>query len=77
MRLENELWELVRRLFEAAMSNQRSKVYRADEQVRFLHALLRHAAERRLLGVKRVADASSQLSEIGAMIGAWRQRLGA
>lgn len=77
IRLEDELWELVRRLIEAAMSNQKSKVYRADEQVRYLHALLRHAAERKLLGIKRVGDASAQLSEIGAMIGAWRQRLGA
>ena len=31
IRLEDELWELVRRLIEAAMSNQKSKVYRADE----------------------------------------------
>ncbi|MBD3619002.1 MAG: diversity-generating retroelement protein Avd [Chromatiales bacterium] len=77
LRLEDGLWELVRRLIEAAMSNQKSKVYRADEQVRYLHALLRHAAERKLLGIKRVGDASKQLSEIGAMIGAWRQRLGA
>ncbi|SFT73616.1 diversity-generating retroelement protein Avd [Halomonas saccharevitans] len=76
-RLEEALWELVRRLIEAAMSNQKSKVYRADEQVRFIHALLRHGADRKLLGLKRVGDASSQLSEIGAMIGAWRQRLGA
>ncbi len=74
-RLEDELWELVRRLIEAAMSGQKSKVYRADEQVRYIHALLRHGAERRLLGLKRVGDAAGQLSEIGAMIGAWRQRL--
>jgi len=77
LRLENELWELVRRLIDAATSNQKSKVYRADEQIRYLRALLRHAAERKLLAPRRVGDASSQLSEIGAMIGAWRQRLGA
>ncbi|PWG62873.1 diversity-generating retroelement protein Avd [Sediminicurvatus halobius] len=75
VRLEAALWELVRRLIEAATSGQKSKVYRADEQIRYLHALLRHGAERRLLGAKRVGEAAGQLSEIGAMVGAWRQRL--
>ncbi|WP_211248471.1 diversity-generating retroelement protein Avd [Desulfobulbus elongatus] len=75
MRLEDALWELALRLIEAATSNQKSKIYRADEQVRYIHALLRHAAERKLLGIKQVGDASKQLSEIGAMIGSWRQRL--
>ena len=75
-RLEDALWELVRRLIEAAVSNQKSKVYRADEQIRLIHALLRHAGDRRLLTPKRVGDTSRQLSEIGSMIGAWRQRLG-
>ncbi|KXA72477.1 diversity-generating retroelement protein Avd [Pusillimonas caeni] len=74
-RLEEALWELVRRLIEAAMSNQKSKVYRADEQVRYIHALLRHGAERDLLGPKRVGDAAGKLAEVGAMLGAWRQRL--
>lgn len=76
-RLENELWELIRRLIEAAMSGQKSKVYRADEQVRLVHALLRHAAEVKILTPKRVGNAAQQLQEVGAMIGHWRQKLGA
>ena len=76
-RVEGALWELVDRLIQAAMSGQKSKVYRADEQVRYIHALLRHGAERKLLSPKWVGEAAKQLGEIGAMIGAWRQRLGA
>jgi hypothetical protein len=73
-RLEDALWELVSRIIEAAASGQKSKVYRADEQVRFIHSLLRHGAERKLIGAKRVGEAAQQLKEVGAMIGAWRQR---
>jgi len=76
-RLEDALWELVDRLTQAAMSGQKSKVYRADEQVRLLHALLRDGAARKLLSPAWVGEASRQLGEIGSMIGAWRQRLGA
>lgn len=74
-RLEDNLWLLVRCLIEAAMSGQKSKVYRADEQVRYLHALLRFAAENQLIRPKHIGAASQQLSEIGAMIGAWRKKL--
>ncbi|WP_445157420.1 diversity-generating retroelement protein Avd [Halomonas sp. E14] len=74
-RLEDALWELVSRLIEAAASGQKSKVYRADEQIRFIHALLRHGAERKLLAPARVGEAAQQLKEIGAMVGAWRARL--
>ncbi|WP_018169076.1 diversity-generating retroelement protein Avd [Thioalkalivibrio sp. ALMg9] len=76
-RVEDALWELVQRLIEAAMSGQKSKIYRADEQVRFIHALLRVGAERKWLSPKRVGDAAGMLGEIGSMIGAWRQRIGA
>ena len=80
IRLEDALWELIQCLISAAVSGQKSKLYRADEQVRYVHALLRHAAENRsggrpLLRGKRVGDASRQLSEIGAMLGAWRKRI--
>jgi len=75
VRLEDALWELVSRIIEAAASCQKSKVYRVDEHVRFVHALLRHGAERKLLSPSRVGEAARQLQEIGAMIGAWRQRL--
>lgn len=75
LRLEDSLWELVSRLIEAAASGQKSKVYRADEQIRFIHALLRHGAERKLIRPARVGEAAQQLKEIGAMIGAWRSRL--
>ena len=76
-RLEDALWELVDRLIQAAMSGHKSKVYRADEQVRLIHALLRHGAERKLISPKWVGEAATQLGEIGAMIGAWRRKLGA
>ena len=41
-RLEDGLWDLVRLVIQAAASNQASKVYRVDEQVRYIHALIRH-----------------------------------
>lgn len=76
VRLEDALWELVSRIIEAAASGQKSKVYRVDEHIRFIHALMRHGAERKLLAPPRVVgDATMQLKEIGAMVGAWRERL--
>lgn len=75
VRLEDALWLLVSRIIEAVASGQKSKVYRVDEQIRYIHALLRHGAERKLLQPSRVGEAAQQLQEIGAMIGAWRQRL--
>ncbi|WP_280564906.1 diversity-generating retroelement protein Avd [Chromohalobacter sp. 48-RD10] len=74
-RLEDALWELVRLIIEAAASGQKSKVYRVDEHLRFIHALLRHGAERGLLRASRVGASAQQLKEIGAMVGTWRQRL--
>lgn len=74
-RLEGALWYLVDLVIQAAASGQKSKVYRVDDQVRYLHALLRHGAERKLIGAKRVGETASQLGEIGSMIGAWRKRL--
>ena len=74
-RLEYALWELVRLILEAAASGQKSKVYRLDEHLRWVHALLRHGAERKLIRPGRVGEAAQQLKEIGAMVGAWRQRL--
>ncbi len=73
-RLEGALWHLVDDIIKAAVSGQKSKVYRVDEQIRFIHALLRHGAERKLIGPKRVGEAARQLAEIGAMVGAWRKR---
>ena len=73
-RLEDALWRLVDLVIQAATSGQKSKVYRVDEQIRFIHALLRHGAERKLIGPKRVGEAARQLAEIGAMVGAWRKR---
>ncbi|NNC24254.1 diversity-generating retroelement protein Avd [Salinisphaera sp. USBA-960] len=74
-RLEDSLWGLVQRLIEAAMSGQKSKLYRADEQVRLIHALLRHGAERRFISPGRIGEASRKLAEIGAMIGSWLGRM--
>jgi hypothetical protein len=74
LRLEDALWHLADLIIQAAASGQKSKVYRADEQIRFIHALLRHGAERNLIGARRVGEAARELGEIGAMIGAWRQR---
>ncbi|MEW6648136.1 MAG: diversity-generating retroelement protein Avd [Pseudomonadota bacterium] len=74
-RLEDALWHMVDLIIQAAASGQKSKVYRVDEHIRYIHALLRHGAERKLIGVKRVGEAARQLAEIGAMVGAWRQRL--
>lgn len=74
-RLEDALWQLVDGIIQAAASGQKSKVYRIDEQIRFIHALLRHGAERKLIGPKWVGEAARQLGEIGAMVGAWRKRL--
>lgn len=74
-RLEDALWHLVDLIIQAAAGGQKSKVYRVDEQARFIHALLRHGAERKLIGAKRVGEAARQLAEIGAMVGAWRKRL--
>ena len=74
-RLEDNLWQLVHLIIQAAASNQKSKVYRVDEQVRFLHALVRHGAERRFLSSRRAGYAGNCLSEIGAMVGTWRKRL--
>ncbi len=74
LRLEDALWELVDLIIQAAASGQKSKVYRVDEQIRYLHALLRHGAERKLIGAKRVGEAARQLGEVGAMVGAWRKR---
>ena len=74
-RLEDALWALVKQIIEAAASGQKSKVYRVDEQVRYIHALLRHGAERGLLPPSRVGEAAKLLQEIGAMIGSWRQRI--
>ena len=73
-RLEDALWELADRVISAACSGQKSKIYRADEQVRLLHALIRHGAERKFLSPKRAGMAGRQLGEIGAMIGAWRKK---
>ena len=73
-RLEDGFWDLIYLTIQAAASNQKSRVYRVDEQIRFLHALIRHGAERKLISPKRVGDAANQLGEIGAMIGAWRKR---
>ncbi len=74
VRLEAALWNLVELIILAAASGQKSRVYRVDEQIRYVHALLRHGAERNLISAKRVGDAAGQLGEIGAMIGAWRKR---
>lgn len=74
-RLEDGLWNLVHLVIQAAASNQKSKLYRVDEQIRFLHALVRHGAERKFLSPKRAGFAGRELSEIGAMIGAWKKRL--
>lgn len=73
-RLEEALWQLVALVIQAAASGQKSRIYRLDEQIRYLHALLRHGADRKLIGAKRVGDAAGQLGEIGAMVGAWRRR---
>ncbi len=74
LRLEDALWQLVELIIQAAASGQKSKVYRVDEQIRFIHALLRHGAERNLIGARRVGEAARELGEIGAIIGAWRKR---
>ena len=74
-RLEDGLWDLVRLVIQAAASNQASKVYRVDEQVRYIHALIRHGAERKYLSPKRAGMAGRSLSEVGAMIGAWINRI--
>lgn len=74
-RLEDALWDLVARIIEAVASGQKSKIYRIEEQLRFIHSLLRHGAERKLVRPARVGEAAQQLREIGAMIGAWRSRL--
>jgi hypothetical protein len=73
-RLEDALWELVDYTIRAACSGQKSKVYRVDEQIRLVHALLRHGAERKLLSPSRVGAAAGMLAEIGAIVGAWRKR---
>jgi len=75
VRLEDALWSLVDLIIQAAASGQKSKVYRVDEQIRYLHALLRHGAERKLVGAKRVGEAACHLGEVGAMVGTWRKRL--
>ena len=74
-RLEDGFWDLVYLVIQAAASNQRSRVYRVDEQIRFLHTLIRHGAERKFLSPKRAGFAGRELSEIGSMIGAWKKRL--
>ena len=74
-RLEDALWRLVDLIIQAAVSGHKSKVYRVDEQIRYIHALLRHGADRKLIGAKRVGEATRQLAEIGAMVGTWRKRL--
>ncbi len=75
LRLEEALWQMVRLIIEAAASGNKSKVYRLDEHLRFVHALLRHGAERRLIRPGRVGAAARDLNEIGSMVGAWRQRV--
>lgn len=74
IRLEDALWHLVEFIIQAAASGQKSKVYRVDEQIRYVHALLRHGAERKLISAKRVGESAGKLAEIGAMVGAWRKR---
>lgn len=73
-RLEAALWELAERIIEAACSGAKSKVYRADEQVRLLHCLIRHGASRELIKPRTAGERSAELSEIGAMLGAWRKK---
>jgi hypothetical protein len=75
LRLENALWGLIETIIRAVCSGQKSKVHRVDEQIRLLHALFRHGAERKLIKLKSVGDASRQLTEIGAMVGAWQKKL--
>ncbi|MCZ0926425.1 diversity-generating retroelement protein Avd [Halomonas janggokensis] len=75
IRLEDSLWELVQLIIEAAASGQKSKIYRLDEHLRVVHALLRHGAERKLIRPSRVGETARELQEIGAMVGTWRQRL--
>lgn len=75
IRLEEALWRLVELIIQAAASGQKNKVYRIDEHLRLLHALLRHGAERKLIAASRTGEAAVQLAEIGAMVGTWKKKL--
>ena len=74
-RVEDALWQLVDGIIQAAASGQKSKVYRVDEQIRLIHTMLRHGAERKLINPKRVGEAARMLGEIGAIVGAWRKKV--
>lgn len=74
-RLECSLWRLIELIIEAACSGTKSRVYRLDEHIRVLRALIRFGANRKLLSAKRTATASITLGEIGAMVHSWKAKL--
>jgi hypothetical protein len=74
-RLEDALWEIVRRIVEAGYSGQKSKVMRLEEQIRFTQSLLRFGYNSDLLMAKSVGRFSAAVGELLAMTRAWKSRL--
>lgn len=67
------LLEQYRLFYEAAKSNQASKIYIADAGLAYVKNLLRVMADpsRKMLSRRQYEVASVHLSETGAMVGGW------
>ena len=73
--LEDACFQLVSLVIDAAASGQKSKVYRLDEHIRFIHSTIRVGVECKVIKASTAGNRAKQLSEIGSIVGAWKQRI--
>lgn len=73
--LEDSAFKLISLVIEAAASGQKSKVYRLDEHIRYIHSVIRVGVECKIIKASTAGALARQLGEIGSMVGAWKQRI--